>query len=191
MIGVPWKLGAAACHSLVPIGVRMASHIPSVELVFFRNVIGLSLLLAIVSWRGFGFLRTRRIGVHLQRNMLNFAGMWMWFTGLSLLPLSKAVALHFILPLMVVVLAFIFLRERPGPARIACTVTGFVGVLVILRPGMVPFGLASMLVRGSALCYAGVGIFIRVLGRTDAPATTTFYYPLMVATFALGPSLFV
>lgn len=191
MIGVTWGVGAAACHSLVPIGVRLARHIPPVELVFFRNVIGLSLLLTIVSWRGFGFLRTGRLAVHLQRNTLNFIGMWMWFTGVSLLPLSKAVALHFTLPLMVVVLAVIFLRERPGLVRIGCTVIGFGGVLVILRPGMVPFGLASLLVLCSAFCYAAVGIYTRVLGRTDAPVTTTFYYQSIVATLALGPSLFV
>ncbi len=192
MVGVAWGLAAAACHSFIPIAVRMlSSHLPPVELVFFRNLIGLGILLSIVSWKGFGFVRTARIGVHFQRNILNFAGMWLWFAGLSMLPLSKAVALHFTLPLMVVVLAAIFLRERPGAVRIGCTLIGFAGVLVILRPGAVPIGGASLLVLGSALCYAGVGIFTRVLGRTDAPATTTFYYQSMVAAFALVPSLFV
>ena len=192
LIGVAWGLGAAACHSFVPIAVRMlSSHIPTVELVFFRNLIGLAILLSIVSWRGFGFLRTARIGAHLQRNALNFAGMWLWFVGLSALPLAKAVALHFTLPLMVVPLAVIFLRERPGAVRIVCTLIGFAGVLVILRPGAVPIGPAALLVLGSALCYAGVGIYTRALGRTDPPATTTFYYQAMLSAFALVPSLFV
>jgi drug/metabolite transporter (DMT)-like permease len=108
-----------------------------------------------------------------------------------MLPLSKAVALHFTLPLMVVVLAMIFLRERPGPVRIVCTLIGFAGVLAILRPGAVPIGTAALLVLSSALCYAGVGIFTRALGRTDAPSTTTFYYQSMVAAFAFVPTLFV
>ena len=191
-LGVMWGLGAAGCHSFVPIGVRLLSdHLPTVELVFFRNLIGLVFLLCIVSWRGFGFLRTSRIKAHFVRNSLNFAGMWLWFTGLSLLPLSKAVALHFTLPLMAVVLAMVFLRERPGMVRIVCTLIGFSGVLVILRPGAVPIGWAALLVLASALCYAGVGIFTRVLGRTEAPATTTFYYQAMVASFALIPTVFV
>jgi len=75
--------------------------------------------------------------------------------------------------------------------RIACTAVGFGGVLVILRPGIVPFGDASLLVLGSAFCYAAAGVYTRVLGRTDAPVTTTFYYQSIVATLALGPSLFV
>jgi drug/metabolite transporter (DMT)-like permease len=92
---------------------------------------------------------------------------------------------------MVVPLAVIVLRERPGVVRIVCTLIGFAGVLVILRPGAVPIGPAALLVLASALCYAGVGIFTRVLGRTEAPATTTFYYQAMLAAFALIPSLFV
>jgi drug/metabolite transporter (DMT)-like permease len=192
MLGVGWGLGAALCHSFVPIGVRMLSdHIPTVELVFFRNLIGLVFLVCILSWRGFGSLRTSRIKAHFVRNTLNFAGMWLWFTGLSLLPLSTAVALHFTLPLMVVILAMLFLGERPSATRIVCTIIGFGGVLVILRPGTVSIGGAAFLVLASALCYAGVGIFTRVLGRTEAPATTTFYYQAMVAGFALIPTMFV
>ena len=192
LIGVGWGLAAAACHSFVPIAVRMlSSHLPPVELVFFRNIMGLMVLLSIVSWNGFGFVRTAHLGKHLQRNILNFSGMWLWFAALTMLPLSKAVALHFTLPLMVVVLAMVFLRERPGPVRIVCTLIGFAGVLVILRPGAVPIGWAAMMVLGSALCYAGVGIYTRVLGRTEKPATTTFYYQSMVAAFSLVPSLFV
>jgi drug/metabolite transporter (DMT)-like permease len=191
MVGVMWGLGAAICHSMVPIAVRMlSSTIPPVELVFFRNLIGLCFLLLVLSWRGFGFLRTNRIGAHFVRNALNFTGQWLWFAGLTMLTLSTAVALHFTLPLMAAVLAVIFLRERPGPMRIVCTCLGFAGVLVILRPGAVPISGAAFLVLGSALCYAGVGIFTRILGRTDSPATTTFYYQLMVMLFALGPTLY-
>ncbi|MBT5455699.1 MAG: EamA family transporter [Rhodospirillaceae bacterium] len=192
VIGVAWGLGAAACHAFVPIAVRMLSpQIPTIELVFFRNIIGLSIVLSIVSWGGFGFMRTARIGAHLQRNVLNFVGMWLWFAGLAMLPLAKAVALHFTVPLMVVPLAILFLKERPGALRLFCTLLGFGGVLIILRPGAVPIGWAAMLVLGSALCYAGVGIFTRALGRTEAPATTTFYYQAMLSVFALVPSLFV
>lgn len=192
VIGVAWGLGAAAFHAFVPIAVRMLStHIPTIELVFFRNIIGLSIVLSIVSWGGFDFVKTARIGTHLQRNILNFIGMWLWFAGLSQLPLAKAVALHFTIPLMAVPLAMLFLSERPGAMRLFCTLLGFGGVLIILRPGAVPIGGAALLVLGSALCYAGVGIFTRALGRTDAPATTTFYYQAMLSVFALIPSLFV
>ena len=91
--------------------------------------------------------------------------MWLWFAGLALLPIAKAVALHFTIPLMVVPLAIILLRERPGLARLICTLIGFGGVLVILRPGAVPIDFSVLLVLGSALSYAGVSIYTRVFRR--------------------------
>ncbi|MBK19597.1 MAG: hypothetical protein CMM52_12255 [Rhodospirillaceae bacterium] len=184
LIGVAWGVGAATAHSFVPIAVRLLHHIPAIELVFFRNLIGLVILLGIIAWRGVRFWQTNRLGFHLQRNFLNFAGMWMWFAGLAFLPIAKAVALHFTVPLMVVVLAVFFLRERPGFVRIACTLIGFGGVLVILRPGAVPIGPAAFLVLGSALSYAGVAIYTRSLGKTDHPTTTTFYYQFNLTVFA-------
>ena len=185
MMGTMWGLMAAFCHSFVPIAVRLLDHIPPIELVFFRNIIGLILFLLIVSWHGFGFIRTLRFGFHFQRCFLNFVGMWLWFAGLALLPIAKAVALHFTIPLMVVPLAIILLRERPGLGRLICTLIGFGGVLIILRPGAVPVDISVFLVLGSALSYAGVSIYTRLLGNTESPETTTFYYHALLSIFAL------
>ncbi len=183
--GALWAIAAAAFHSLVPLAVRLLSDsLPPVEIVFLRNLIGLGALGAYFAWRGFGALKTRRIAIHAQRNVLNFAGMWLWFAALGVMPLGQAVALHFTVPLMAVVLAVIFLRERPGALRWTATFIGFGGVLIILRPGTIEIGPAAMLVLGSAISYAGVGIYTRVLGRTDDAAVTTFYYLLMLTVFA-------
>jgi drug/metabolite transporter (DMT)-like permease len=184
LIGATWGVGAAAAHSFVPIAVRLLEHMPAIELVLFRNFIGLTILLSIIGWRGTRFWQTNRLWFHLQRNLANFTGMWLWFAGLAFLPIAKAVALHFTVPLMVVVLAVIFLKERPGITRLTCTLIGFAGVLVILRPGSVPIGPAAFLVLGSALSYAGVAIYTRSLGKTDHPTTTTFYYQFSLTIFA-------
>ena len=184
MMGTMWGLMAAFCHSFVPIAVRLLDRLPPIELVFFRNIIGLVLFLLIVSWHGFGFVLTQRFSFHFQRCFLNFTGMWLWFAGLALLPIAKAVALHFTIPLMVVPLAIIVLREKPGFGRMICTLIGFGGVLVILRPGAVELDLSVFLVLGSALSYAGVSIYTRVLGGTESPETTTFYYHALLSIFA-------
>jgi drug/metabolite transporter (DMT)-like permease len=190
--GALWASTAAVFHSLVPVAVRMLSDtMPSIEIVFLRNLIGLVALLVYFVWRGFGSLRTERIMVHAQRNLLNFAGMWFWFAGVALLPLGQAVALHFTVPLMAVPLAMLFLRERPGRRRWAATLIGFAGVLVILRPGFNDVGPAAFLVLGSAASYASVGIYTRVLVRTDSPLVTTFYYLLMLTAFAAVPAIWV
>jgi len=162
----------------------MLPHIPALELVFLRNAIGMTLFLSIILWHGFSFLKTSRILTHLKRNTCNFVGMWMWFAGLSALPIAAAVSLHFTIPLMVIILAIIFLGERPGPNRLIPTFIGFIGILVILRPGTLPLNHSALLVLGSALSYGGVAILTRSLGTTDHPNTTTFYYQFMVCSFS-------
>ncbi|MEK9684436.1 MAG: DMT family transporter [Rhodospirillaceae bacterium] len=184
VIGSFWGLGAATWHSVVPNAVNLLQHIPPIELVFLRNLIGMIIFLSFVCWKGFSFLKTNRIWTHVRRNLCNFAGMWLWFIALSALPIATAVSLHFTVPLMVVVLAIAFLGERPGLGRLIPTFIGFAGVLIILRPGSMPFNTAAFLVLGSAFAYAGVAIYTRVLGATDHPNTTTFYYQLMVAIFS-------
>ncbi len=190
--GAAWATAAATMHSLVPVGVRMLSgHMPSIEIVFFRNAIGLVFFTAFFAWYGFGSLRTQRFSLHLQRNVCNFVGMWLWFAAIAAMPLAKAIALHFTEPLLTALLAVLLLREHPSVTRWFAIAAGFVGVLIVLRPGIIPIGVASLMVLGSASLYAGVGIYSRVLGRTDAASTTTFYYQGMLTLFALPPALFV
>ena len=119
IVGSFWGLGAAAWHSVVPNAVHLLQHIPAIELVFFRNLIGMTIFLSIVCWKGFGFLKTERIWAHFQRNFYNFIGMWLWFIALAALPIATAVSLHFTVPLMVVVLAIFF-----EVFRIACRKVG-------------------------------------------------------------------
>jgi drug/metabolite transporter (DMT)-like permease len=183
--GVFWAVLAAIFHSLVPVAVRLLSDtLPAIEIIFLRNGIGLTVFLCWFSFKGFGRLRTERIGAHGVRNLMNFVGMWFWFAALGMMPLGQAVALHFTVPLMAVLLAVLFLRERPGAARWVAVAVGFAGVLIILRPGMIEIGVAAFLVLGSALLYAGCGIWARVIGRTDQASVTTFYYLLMLTLFA-------
>ena len=108
--GALWSVAAAGFHSFVPVAVRLLSEsMPAIEIVFLRNLIGLVAVLGFFAWRGLDRLRTARIGLHFQRNVLNFAGMWLWFAALGLMPLGQAVALHFTVPLMVVLLAVMIL----------------------------------------------------------------------------------
>ncbi len=187
-----WAATAAAFHSLVPVAVRLLSDsMPAIEIVFLRNLIGLLALFSYFTWRGLGTLRTAHFGLHVQRNVLNFSGMWLWFAAVGMMPLGQAVALHFTVPLMAVLLAVVILRERPSVVRWTATLVGFCGVLVILRPGVIEFGAPSLMVLGSALSYAGVSTYTRVLGRTDNPGVTTFYYQLMLAAFAAIPAFWV
>lgn len=186
VLGAAWAAAAAALHALVPVSVRLLSeHMPPIEIVFFRNALGLMFFVAFFAWRGLGAMSTAKIGLHLQRNLCNFVGMWLWFAAIAAMPIAKAIALHFTEPLMATVLAILFLGERPALRRWLAIGAGFVGVLIILRPGIIAFQWPALMVLGSAFLYAGTVIYTRILGRTDSPTTTTFYYQLMLAAFAL------
>ena len=190
--GILWAVAAAAFHSLVPVAVRLLSEkFPSIEIVFLRNLLGFAVLLALYSGRGIARLRTQRLGVHVQRSLVNFAGMWLWFAALALMPMGEAIALHFTTPLWAALLAVLILAERPGAARWAAIGAGFVGVLVILRPGTVAIGWPALMVLGSAAMYAATTIYTRVLGRTEDAGVTTFYYQFFLMLFSAVPALWV
>jgi drug/metabolite transporter (DMT)-like permease len=191
-IGVSWALAAFLCYSMVPVGVRMAgSHLPPIEILFFRNVIGFVVFFAFFVWRGFGSLKTDHFGLHLQRNVANFVGMWLWFAALAVMPLAKAVTLHFTEPVMAAILAVLILKERPGYRRFVAMGGGLVGVLIVLRPGSIAIGWPVLAVLGSALLYGCVSIYTRFLGRTEAASTTTFYYQAMLTAFSLPPAIWL
>lgn len=190
--GALWAAAAASLHSLVPVAVRLLSGtMEPIQIVFYRNVLGLAFFLVLFSWRGFVFLRTAHFGLHMQRNIANFAGMWLWFAAIASMPIAKAIALHFTEPMFATLLAILILRERPGVLRLAALLAGFAGILIVLRPGAIEIGLPALMVLGSAALYATLPIYTRVLGRTDPPSTTTFYYQAMLTIFAFFPSLLV
>ncbi len=192
VIGAAWAVAAASMHAMVPVAVRMLSgHLPTIEIVFLRNLFGLVFFVAFFAWRGFGSLRTTKFSLHLQRNICNFVGMWFWFAAISMMPIAKAIALHFVEPLLLAFLAMLFLGERPRFSRWCAVVIGFIGVLIVLRPGAIPIGTGVLLALASATLYAGVGVYSRLLGRSEAASTTTFYYQAMLTAFALPPALFV
>src|SRR5260370_22670086 len=89
--------------------------------------------------------------IHLLRNVFHFGGQAGWAFGLTLLPLATVFALEFTTPAWTMVLAVLFLGETLTRGRIAAVVLGFVGVLVILRPGAGSFQPAALLVLMAAV----------------------------------------
>ena len=137
--GVAWAVVSMAMFTLTPVFVRfLSSEMHAVEIIFHRSAIAAVALAAWFLWRDISRLRTRVLKAHMGRSVLNFAGMALWFQAIVAMPLAEATALHFTLPLYTVILAALFLRERVGWRRWAATAVGFLGALIVLRPGAVP-----------------------------------------------------
>ena len=176
----------AAVHSSVR---ALSDTMSAFQIVFWRMSISVLLMMPWYAWKGFHLLRTKRLGMHVQRALVNFGGMILWFHAIAIVPLGKAVAIHFTLPLFVLVLAAVTLGEKTSPRRIAATATGFGGMLVILRPGSAEIGLPEAMILGSALLYAATVIYLKAMVATEAPLALTFYTNCLICAFCVPPAL--
>lgn len=152
------------------------------QVVWFRIVSHLVLVTAVFMPRmGLGLLRTRRIGTQFVSSVAMMLSTLFFFSAVKYVPVAEAISVTFVAPLAVVLLAWPLLGERVTLFRLATVLIGFAGVLIVIRPGSAVFQWASVLLLGSALCYALYQILIRRLAGIDHPATSIFYSVLLGA----------
>lgn len=161
------------------------------EFVLIRSVFAI-LIFASLAPRfmgGFKAIRTRRWKWHALRSTLAVGAMFGFFYGLSRMPLVNALTLGFTAPLMVTALSALFLGEHIGWRRWLGVITGFIGVLIILRPGSGEIDLATVAVLIAALCYASQAITARHLRQTESLLSLASYVvigPLLVSTILVA-----
>ena len=153
---VLWMTGALASFVLLAVSIRaLATTLTVFEILALRNVGGI-LILGIYA----ALAKRQRIGLprplwlHTTRNLFHFGGQWAWVTGLTLLPIATVFALEFTAPAWTVVLSVLFLGERLTWSRLLAVALGFIGVLVILRPGLAAFDPAGLIVLFAAMMFA-------------------------------------
>lgn len=126
-------------------------------------------------------LRTTRPGLQILRSALMFGSTLCFFMALRALPLAEALAIFEVAPLITTGLAVLFLGEKVGPRRAMGVAVGFVGALIIIRPGGDVFTWASFLPMAAAFCFASYAIATRFL-REGEPALTSFLYASLCGT---------
>lgn len=148
------------------------------ELLFFRQAGATVLMAAIIAaGPGAAAIRTTRLPAHLVRAVVGLASMACMFGAITVLPLAEATTFQFTIPLFATILGAVVLKEVPGRWRWVAVGLGFVGILVVARPGSghVPlFGAALGLTAASL--SATVSILLRTLGRTEDARTTVFWF---------------
>lgn len=155
------------------------------QFIFLRSFIAILLLLAVApKFGGLASLNTGRGAWHFFRTVLAIGAMFGFFYGLSKMPLVNAFTLGYTAPLMMTALSAIFLREPVGRRRWAAVMFGFIGVLVMLRPGSGELSLAVFAVLLAAFCYACQAITARKLSTTESTLALSFYVvigPMLVS----------
>jgi len=172
--------------------VRFVSEVlPPFQIAFFRNIFGLLFLLPLLMRSRFAVLRTQRIGLHALRGVINIGAMLMFFTALSISPLAKVTALSFTAPIFMAVLAVLVLGERFRLYRWMAILLGFIGMLIILRPGLVAIDTGALLVTGAAALWAVAMILIKIMSRTESSLTIVAYMGIFLGVFSVLPALWV
>ncbi len=181
--GIALRIAAAGCFSVMAAVLKLASldGVVAPEMLFYRAFFGLPVVLAWVVTQpgGLAGLTTRRPLAHVGRSALGIVSILCVFQTLTLLPLADATTLSFTAPIFATLLSFLILKEAVGPRRWAAVAVGFVGVLIVMRPGAadhaVPVeGIAFGLV--AALLTAGVTITLRQLRDTEHVAAIVFWF---------------
>ncbi len=165
--------------------------VPAVEVAFFRNLFGLIVIAPLLMRYGVSVFRTNKLSLHVLRALLNVLSMLAFFVGLSMTPIARATALSFTAPLFTALLGVLFLGEVFRWRRWTAILVGFIGALVILRPGIEGLELGAILIVVSSLLWSLAVIDIKVLARTDSSLTITAYVTVLLIPLTLVPAISV
>jgi drug/metabolite transporter (DMT)-like permease len=170
----------------------VAAEVHPFEIAFFRSLFGFAVLIPLILRAGdWSVFRAQRFGLHVLRAVFNVAGMLAFFLALSMAPLAEVAALNFTSPLFAAVLAAFVLHERVGLRRRIGLVVGFLGALIILRPGLTIIGPGALMTLVAAISWACALVIIKLLTRTESSLTITAYAALLATVLSLPAALFV
>jgi drug/metabolite transporter (DMT)-like permease len=183
-----------ACVFIATMGAlvkTLGAQLNSFELAFFRAAFGLASVSPFAFRAGWGVLRTHRLRLHLARGTAGSVAMMCMFFALTHLTLADATAITFTTPLFLTVLAALVLHETVRRRRWTATAIGFVGVLIMLRPGEGVLEAAALVALLGASCIAGVRLLIKQLSKTEAPLTMIVYLGLISTVVSAVPAILV
>ena len=186
---LPLFLLAGLCLSSLDAAAKWLVRDHALWLIVWARYAGQMIVVTPFAWQRTGgrFWRTRKPGLQLLRSLFLVLATLGFWGGLRYLPLAEASAITFLAPIFVVLLSWPLLRERATRARQIASAVGFVGILVLLRPGSAALHPAVVLLVGAALANALYQLLTRRL--LDEDPDTTLFYSASVGTAVLSVGL--
>ncbi|MEE2970721.1 MAG: DMT family transporter [Pseudomonadota bacterium] len=174
---------------MVAVVKHLGQSLPAFQILFVRFLAGL-IVIAPVVWRmGIKTVHTRRLRLHAARGFVGFVGNILFFFALIHISLGDTVTIQFSRPLIMIVVAALFLGEAIGQRRSIVTLVGFGGILMITKPfgaGFDPWALSAV---GGAFFGTLVVLTVKLLTRTERTVTIMFYFAVFTSLFALIPAV--
>ena len=187
-----WILLSGICSVMMNVLIRVAAQtMHPFEVAFFRCFFGLVLLLPWIVRSGPALLHSRNSGFYLLRAGIGLVSMATWFYGITVVPLATATAVNFTAPLFATLAAALVLHEDVRLRRWSAVVLGFVGVLVIMRPGSARLDPNLLLLLLSAATAAMNNITVKFLVRSEPPSRIVAFFMIYLTPLSLIPALFV
>ena len=186
-----WALGAVASFTAMAVAGREAgAALDTFEIMTYRSLIGIVIVLAAARALGtLGEVRADRLGLHAVRNVFHFTGQNLWFFALTTIPLAQVAAFEFSYPVWVALAAPFVLGERLTARRVLAIALGFVGILVILRPGAAPLTPGTLAALFCAFGFAGSALATKRLTTNQSVTCILFWLTVMQAGMGLACAL--
>lgn len=189
--GIYFAILSAFFGALLVILVRYLSqdfHLFFVVMV--RNALALLMLAPQIIHYRKDIFKTKRFNLHLFRGCNGLVSMYIWFYIVTILPLSEAVSISFVVPILSSLVAIYYLKEVVKKEIIFACILGLVGVLVILRPGFREFNTAYLFSFASLILWTVSNVAIKVMTRTEKPQTIVVYMTIIMLVTSIPFGLF-
>jgi len=185
-----WMGGALVSFMAMAIsGRELSQELDTFQILFFRSIVSLAVISALLTRSGWGQSKARRLKQHLLRNLTHFGGQFGWFYAIALIPLADVFAIEFTMPVWTAIFAALFLNEHLTPPRIFAVVMGLIGMALILRPGLGLISPGAIAMVLGAICFALANTATKSLTGTETPLSILFYMVVIQLPMALVPSL--
>ena len=153
---------------------------------FLRFFLGLLIISPYILYTKFNVYKSSHLKLHFLRSIINLPMMYLGFGALVYISLEQVNALHFIVPLIVTLLAVIIFKEKIYFIRISALIIGFVGMLIMLRPGIVEINIGSYMILLSCVLWSIIIIISKSLSKDEGPVTIMAYQYTFMTFFSLG-----
>lgn len=189
--GALWMIAAAAALTAMAACIRYLPTYSILLMIFLRNVINLVLMAPSMIRQGRSMVFTQRLGTHALRNLFLYTGNCAWFYGVTLISLADVASLQFTSPLFTAIIAAAFLGEKIGSHRMIAILVGFAGALIIIRPGVIPVNLGTMMILIAAFLYSCAHVVTKRLSDTESGSTVVFYMSVTILVYSAIPAFVV
>ena len=184
-------LVASFCAVLMSVFLKLGQQDSNVFTVgFMRFFFGFLIILPFIIKSRFKIYNTANFKLHISRSIINVPMMILGFAALMYIPLEQIKAIGFLSPILVVILSVIFLKERIYLIRTFSLILGFIGTLIILRPGFLEINVGVYMVLFSGLLWSTVIIITKFMSKTDSAMTILTYQYTFVSLFTLPLAVF-